>query len=103
MKNLTLSILLIVALSGCSSLSTFNPRVDKVFFSVQFHNSIESIEAACGKGVRGCYKCNPSGSVCNIQSIKERCVLDHEVDHVLFGDFHRNKLVNCKTRSLSYK
>lgn len=96
MKILTL--LFVIALSGCSSLSSFNPRVDKVFFSVNFHNSIESIEAACEKGSRGCYKCNPSGSVCDIQSIKERCVLDHEIDHVLFGYFHGNKSVNCKTR-----
>lgn len=99
MKNLTLSILLIIALSGCSSLSTFNPRVDQVFFSVQFHNSIESIETACGKGVRGCYKCNPSKSVCNIQSIKERCVYDHEQDHVLFGPFHGDKSVSCVVRA----
>jgi len=99
MKNLALLILLIVALSGCATLSTFSPRVDQVFFSVQFHNSIESIEAACGKGNVGCYKCSPSFKYCNVDSIKERCVYDHEQDHVLFGDFHGDKSVNCKSRA----
>jgi len=98
MKNLTLSILLIVALPGCASLSTFNPRSDVVFTKTTFHNSIESIESVCGKGNVGCYKCSPSFKYCNIDTIKESCVYDHEQDHVLFGKFHGDKAVTCKNR-----
>ena len=84
--------------SGCSAQQRFEPQHDSGIIRYTFQ-SVEEVAKFCGIGsdVVGCTIC--SGSDCEMHLVRERCVWDHEVDHVFFGDFHKGKKPTCKARA----
>ena len=64
------------------------------------YDSAEELWDECGNGKVGCAKCNDNNSVCAIHTIKDRCVVAHEIDHVLFGDFNKGRDVDCTVRGI---
>lgn len=84
-------------LTGCA-VSDFQPRSNLVTTSTFFYDTLEQVQMICGYGHAGCYQCVKDTAVCTIHALKERCVVDHEMDHVYFGNFHGDEAVNCKAR-----
>ena len=100
---LVIIICLISVFSGCASTmsnSQFEDTLisEKVFIQFNFVDSPAELEGVCGECTVGCAVCNDAYSYCQIYSVKERCVLDHEIDHVLFGNYHE-KGATCQTRA----
>lgn len=97
------TLILIIFLPSCAAINgDFNPIYDEGFIAYKFYDDISELREVC-KDINididnavGCFIC--SGSICQIHSIKERCTWDHEIEHILYGDFHGNQSVTCKTR-----
>lgn len=83
------------ALIACSESRLYSPAKDTYLIRLNLHNSVKSVESVCGVGYRGCYK--DKGNYYIIESIKTRCSIEHELDHVLFGKFHEGK-ATCHVR-----
>ena len=101
---LIILICLISVISGCASPmsnSQFEDSLisEKIFIQFNFVDSPTELEGVCGELTVGCALCNDAYSYCQVYSVKERCVLDHEIDHVLFGDFHKGIPSTCAVRA----
>jgi hypothetical protein len=99
-------ILLLCVLSMNVNAGIFGPSFEELLVSdttvivLKFYDNVAQVEAACMVGAVGCALCNEDNSICTIHAVKERCVVAHEIDHVLFGAFHGDSKVNCKARGI---
>jgi hypothetical protein len=98
--NLLVLVLLVLLTSACSSTfdKPFTPIRDSFTVDVLLVDNPHQLVGKCIIGALGCAYCVPSGR-CYLYSVKNRCVLDHEIDHLLFGFFHGNKMVSCDVRA----
>jgi len=97
-------IALMCALSiGCAASDIeFEKRLvsNKTMVVIEFIEDIQKLEKLCGEGNIGCTECNPARTYCVVYSIKSQCVIEHEMDHVFFGQFHEGIRATCKYRAL---
>jgi len=97
-------ICLISVVSGCTSTISNSEFKDQLVSNqtvvlIQLYDSVEDVEKVCGEGAVGCAPCNKQHAVCKVHSIKERECLAHEIDHVLFDDFHEDMPSTCTVRA----
>lgn len=94
-------IALCIILSGCSAQQRFDVPIEIANVTFIFYDSLGEVAKKCGaEGDAGCAICTGTTiKHCVIHTVKERCMMDHEMDHVIFGDFHKGKDVLCKTRA----
>lgn len=94
-------IALCILLSGCSAQQRFDVPIDIANVTFLFYNSLQEAEQKCGRvDDAGCTICTGTTiKHCVVHLVKERCMLDHEMDHVIFGDFHKGKDALCKERA----
>jgi hypothetical protein len=88
---------------GCAaSDAEFKDRliIDKIIVLIEFHDDLEALQVICGKDSVGCTQCNVANTYCMVHSIKSQCVIEHEMDHVFFGQFHEGIRATCKYRAL---
>jgi hypothetical protein len=90
--KLIANVLFLVVISACTTYGTFKPDKDRNVILLQFHER-DNIEEYCGKGLTGCHKVTNNAHT--IHSIKEWCVLNHEIAHVIKGSYHV-KGAGCK-------
>ena len=86
--------LFIILLTGCSTLE-FNPKSDYLIV-LKFHDNLHELQKVCSQSANGCHI--KKGNIHYINAIKSRCVLDHELDHVFYGSFHKYP-VQCIVRA----
>ena len=79
-----------------------NLVTEHAIVALVLYDSPEELWSECGDGNVGCAKCKQNGDfrTCAIHTIKDRCVVAHEIDHVLFGDFHKGRDVDCTVRGI---
>lgn len=87
MKRLTL-LLMIILVSGCSSLSKLSVDTEKKHYSIllTLHDTEREVYKVCGWGNIGCHRF--VGGIHIVHAARDRCVIDHEMDHVFYGAFH---------------
>ncbi len=92
----------VLLVQGCATSSspsiTFEPDCNPCVSIDRFYDTLEEVEAICGKGNAGC--CKQIGAVHFIHAIKDQCVIDHENDHKYRGAFHGNLNVTCEVRAM---
>lgn len=95
-------LILALILSGCSAQQRFDVPVKVVAATMLFYDTRDEVGRICGDYSKvGCMYCKGNNLLkeCLIHSLKERCVFDHEMDHVFFGDFHKGGEATCKERA----
>lgn len=96
MKNLIV-LIFSLQLLGCADFRNFNPESNRYVLIIELYDTLGDVQKVCGKGKAGCFE--RVGSVNKVHTIKERCVFDHEMDHLFFGPFHGDRSAGCKTRA----
>ena len=86
-------LILLLSLSGCVSTVPLEVRDYSVKISIR-----ENVEDKCGKGNVGCIFCLMGK--CNIYSIPRSDCLQHELDHLLYGAYHKGVKATCDIRAL---
>ena len=89
MKTLILALML----SGCVSTVPLEIKNYSVNISIR-----ENVEDKCGTGNAGCIFCLLGK--CNIYSIPRSDCLQHELDHLLYKDWHNGRPETCDIRAL---
>ena len=84
---------LFMLLSGCATVGTFTPDSESSVVLLKFHDR-NDIPNHCPDGAVGCMI--KEGNVYKIHSVREWCTLNHEIAHVIKGDYH-SKGATCKT------
>jgi hypothetical protein len=95
MQRLIKTLLICSLLSSCAYTDTINTDVDSYTVVVVFYDDNRAIESVCGKGNVGCWR--KSGNLHTIHTTRSKCVLYHEIDHILYGYFHNQK-AGCNIR-----
>ena len=95
-----IGILILLLLFGCNQ-PPENIKTNHNEYSViiRLYDNVDDVKKACGGERNGCfmyYKSSPNKGA--IHTIRSRCVLDHEIDHLLYGEFHKDG-ASCTTRA----
>ena len=102
------AVALCIAVAGCQTYTNepvmlkrnkeqnyYRVVVDEIIYS-----NYNDIQAVCGKGFVGCFRCKEEK--CQIWSIDRKCVLDHEWRHIRYGYFHLNERAECEAVPSDY-
>lgn len=97
-------ILLILVVSGCSTVETFNPVQDEGTIKYKLL-SFDDIQKKCNPNkamavTNGCSFPQSWGWI--VYSVRNRECFYHELEHALFGFFHKNEVADCTKRSYDY-
>lgn len=94
------NLLALLLLFGCDQPpEKISTDYDEYTVTIKFYDSVDDVQKACGGERNGCFmyfKSKPYQG--QIHAIRSRCVLDHEIDHLLYGEFHKDDAI-CTTRA----
>lgn len=86
-------LLIVLMLTGCVSTVPLEIKNYSVNISIR-----ENVEDKCGAGNVGCIFCLLGN--CNIYSVPRSDCLQHELDHLLYGNWHSDRPETCGIRAL---
>ena len=101
MNYKALILIIAVSLTACARGGTFEEELlsDKILIFLKFHDTIESVQRECGEGTAACAAWSADHTLAVIHSIKDRDCVGHEIDHVLFGQWHDGRKAGCSARA----